>query len=115
MHEGESLLLNSAVVVGEAVDADRDDWQRYVLRHSEATFFHRFEWRGLLAEHWKHTPHFLIARRGAEVVGVLPLALVRSRLFGTSLVSLPFCVYVGPIADDAEALAALDARSVEHA
>ena len=106
IREDEDVLLRQTVVVAEASEADRADWQRYVFAHPKATFFHRFEWRELLAEQWKHRPHFLIARRGADVVGVLPLALVRSRLFGTSLVSLPFCVYGGPIIDDPEVLAA---------
>jgi len=115
IREDEDVLLRQTVVVAEASEADRADWQRYVFAHPKATFFHRFEWRELLAEQWKHRPHFLIARRGADVVGVLPLALVRSRLFGTSLVSLPFCVYGGPIIDDPEVLAALDARALELA
>ncbi len=46
---------------------------------------------------------------------MLPLALMKTRLFGTSLVSLPFCVYGGPLADDAQTLAALDARALEIA
>jgi len=39
---------------------------------------------------------------------------VRSLLFGQSLISVPFCVYGGPLAADAEALAALEvaARAV---
>ncbi len=48
----------------------------------------------------------------AQIVGMLPLAEVRSRLFGHTLVSLPFCVYGGPAADDADAERALiDAAS----
>ncbi len=107
--------LRAQVSVHEAADADAADWQRYVFAHPRATFFHRFEWRALIAEQWRHKPHFLIARRGDEIVGLLPLALMKTRLFGTSLVSLPFCVYGGPLTDDPEALAALDARALEIA
>jgi FemAB-related protein (PEP-CTERM system-associated) len=39
--------------------------------------------------------------------GLLPLAEMKSRLFGHALVSLPFCVYGGPIATDVIAEAAL--------
>jgi len=42
--------------------------------------------------------HYLVAERGSEIVGVLPLAEVKSRLFGHALTSLPFCVYGGPAA-----------------
>ncbi len=44
-------------------------------------------------------------------MGVLPLVDMRTRLFGRSLISAPFCVYGGPVAADAEALAALEAHA----
>jgi FemAB-related protein (PEP-CTERM system-associated) len=46
---------------------------------------------------------------------VLPLAEVRSRLFGHALVSLPLCVYGGPVADDRDAETALIDASVDRA
>jgi len=94
--------------VTEAGDGDRAHWQAYTDAHPEASFCHRWEWRALMAEQWRHRPVYLIARRGEAVCGVLPLAHMRTRLFGSQLVSLPFCVYGGPIADDPAALAALD-------
>jgi FemAB-related protein (PEP-CTERM system-associated) len=108
-------VLRAQITVHEAGDGDAADWRAFVAAHPRATFFHRWEWRSLLAAHWRHRPHFLLARRGAEVVGVLPLAHVKSLLFGSSLVSLPFCVYGGPVTDDPEALAALDARALQIA
>jgi hypothetical protein len=48
---------------------------------------------------FRHRTHYLLAERGGEIVGVLPLAQVKSRLFGHSLVSLPFCAYGGVLAD----------------
>ena len=88
-----------------ASDAAR--WEAYVEGCANATFFHRIGWREILEEEFGHPPHYLIAERGDAIAGVLPLAEVRSRLFGHSLVSLPFCVYGGPAADDAEAARAL--------
>jgi hypothetical protein len=45
----------------------------------------------------------------------LPLAEVRSVLFGHSLVSLPFAAYGGVAADDADAIAALHAAALDLA
>lgn len=115
MRDDYSALQSPVVAVTDACDADRDDWQRYVATHPGATFFHRFEWRALIEREWGHRPHFLIARRGATVVGVLPLAHIRSRLFGSSMLSLPFCVYGGPLTDDTQALDALDVAALERA
>jgi FemAB-related protein (PEP-CTERM system-associated) len=44
----------------------------------------------------------LVARRGRKIAGVFPIGLVRSRLFGDSMVSLPLAVYGGICADDEE-------------
>ena len=56
--------------------------------------------REIIESVFRHRTHYLVARRNGEVCGVLPLAEIRSRLFGHSLVSLPFAVYGGPAADD---------------
>ena len=82
-------------------------WDRYVDGHRDGSFFHLAGWREVLAAGVGFNTHFLLARRGGLVVGVLPLARVRSWLFGDALVSLPFCVHSGLLADDADAAAAL--------
>lgn len=55
-----------------------------------------------------HETHFLIAERDGVILGVLPLVHLKSRLFGSSLVSTAFCVVGGPLVTDPAALAALD-------
>lgn len=87
--------------------ADRAHWERYVEHCVQASFFHRIGWRDILEDEFRHRTHYLIAERGATIVGVLPLAEMNSRLFGHSLVSLPFCVHAGPAADDTTAAQAL--------
>jgi FemAB-related protein (PEP-CTERM system-associated) len=91
--------------------ADAARWDGYVARCPNATFFHRIGWRAILEEEFRHRTHYLIAERGETIVGVLPLAEVKSRLFGHSLVSLPFCVYGGPAADDRDCAKALVAAA----
>jgi FemAB-related protein (PEP-CTERM system-associated) len=44
----------------------------------------------------------LVARRGSTVTGVFPISLVRNRLFGDAMVSLPLAVYSGICAADEE-------------
>ncbi len=79
---------------------DAPRWEQYVEACPEATFFHRIGWRGIIEDVFRHRTYYLLAERGGRIVGILPLAQVRSRLFGHALVSLPFCVYGGPAADD---------------
>ncbi len=96
----------TAVNVRAASDADRGSWNDFVEQCPTASFFHLFEWRDIMRDVFGHRTHYLLAERGGRICGVLPLAQVKSRLFGHSLVSLPFGVYGGvAAADEASALA----------
>ena len=97
---------------------DTDDairWEAFAQRCPDATFFHAIEWRGIIERVFRHRTHYLIAERGGEVAGILPLAELRSRLFGNALVSLPFGVYGGPAAADGGAERALIDAAVDLA
>jgi FemAB-related protein (PEP-CTERM system-associated) len=91
--------------------ADRQRWNEFVRSHAEGTFFHLAEWQDVLVDAFGHKPHYLLAERGGEIVGVLPLALVSSMLFGRALISTPFCVYGGIVCNGADVHSAL----TEHA
>jgi FemAB-related protein (PEP-CTERM system-associated) len=86
-------------------------WDAFVLAHPEGTFFHRAAWRRVIARAFGHSTHYVLAERDGVVAGVLPLARVRTRLFGDSLISVPFCVNGGPLAADGETFAALVAHA----
>lgn len=88
-------------------DRSEPAWDTFVAAHPDATFFHRAAWRRVIEAAFGHRPHYLMAERDGAVVGVLPLVHLRSRLFGRALISVPFCVYGGPLAADAETYAAL--------
>ena len=99
----------TAVNVRAATDADRGSWNDFVEQCPTASFFHLFEWCDIMRDVFGHRTHYLLAERGGRICGVLPLAQVKSRLFGHSLVSLPFGVYGGvAAADEASALALED-------
>ena len=88
-------------------DRDPAARDRFVLDHPHGTFCHLSAWsRAVRRGFGLETPD-LIARRGEDVAGVLPLGAVMSRIFGRRLVSSPFGVYGGPLADGADARDAL--------
>ena len=117
-----SLAVNSAeqdrttVAVRPFGLADRAAWNAFVHSHPEGTFFHLAEWQYVLQTAFGHSAHYLLAESAAgEIRGVLPLAQVKSLLFGNALVSTPFCVYGGIVALDAAAHAALERAACELA
>ncbi len=92
----------------ERLDAQSvDRWDDYVQRAEAATFFHRAGWKTVLELAFGHSTHFLYAQDGGVIVGILPLAQVKSALFGNTLAALPFCVYGGIVADNEQAAHAL--------
>jgi FemAB-related protein (PEP-CTERM system-associated) len=86
-------------------------WDAFVASRPDATFFHLSAWRDVIARAFRHRPYYLVAEQDGAIVGVLPLVQVKTRLFGHTLISNPFCVYGGPLAVDAEACAALAAQA----
>ena len=74
----------------------------------QATFFHRAGWQRILRKAFGHDTYFLYAESEGRIQGVLPLAHIKSWLFGSSLTSLPFAVYGGVAAENDAAAQALE-------
>lgn len=97
----------SACVVRRLERGDEKRWDAFVRDAPQATFFHWAAWRGVLEQGLGHRSHYLYSERDGEITGVVPLAEIRSRLFGHALISTPFCVYGGVVASDPESEACL--------
>jgi len=102
-----SELTAGNIVVTRVTEAEESGWKDFVSRQKHATFFHDLRWKRVIESGLGHRTHYLIAKQREDIVGVLPLAEVRSRLFGHRLVSNPCCVYGGPLAETADAESAL--------
>lgn len=100
------------MLVKELQPAECSRWDEFVAACPEATFFHRAGWKTVIERAFGHRATFLYAEADGKIEGVLPLAEVRSFLFGHSLVSLPFCVYGGVAAASDPARRALDDAAV---
>jgi FemAB-related protein (PEP-CTERM system-associated) len=87
-------------------------WDAFVRGSAEATFFHLSAWERVIREAFGHSTHFAYAEQDGAMVGVLPLARMRTRLFGDLLASTPFCVYGGAVAAGSEAAEALATHAV---
>jgi len=97
-------MINVVPLTAERIAA----WDAFAASHPNGTFFHRAAWAEVIRRAFRHRPHYLLAERDGETVGILPLVHVKTALFGNSLIATPFCVYGGPLGLDAEVIAALD-------
>src|SRR5262249_11743432 len=90
--------------VAIATEADRAAWDAYVQRPQtpRVTGYHEWAWQRIFAGTFGHECIYLMARdNAAAVVGVLPLVLINSWLFGRTMTSLPVVNYGGVVADSA--------------
>lgn len=102
------LNISGPVAVRSLSESDFARWDQFVFSCPEATFFHRAGWKTIMEKAFGHRTHFLLAESNGQIQGVLPLAEVKSWLFGHSLCSLPHCVYGGIAAVSDTARIALD-------
>jgi serine/alanine adding enzyme len=88
-------------------DVSEGEWDRFVGRHPHASLYHAWKWRHVFETAFGHETVYLAAREHGSIVGVLPLVIFESRIFGRFGVSLPFVNYGGVLARDAASAAAL--------
>jgi FemAB-related protein (PEP-CTERM system-associated) len=97
-------------------DGEDPRWDDFVQGNSQGTFFHLLKWRDVIARNFGCEPIYLYVEEGGECLGVLPLFLTRSLLFGKSLMSIPVGVYGGVVSESEEAATLLlqKARELAH-
>ncbi|WP_205763662.1 FemAB family XrtA/PEP-CTERM system-associated protein [Acidovorax sp. SRB_24] len=102
---------NEPVTISLLDDAESPAWDTFVGRRPEASSYHLIGWRHICFQAFGHASHYLVAKRGQGIVGVLPLVQLQSILFGNFLVSMPFLNYGGVLAEDDEVRAQLTAHA----
>jgi FemAB-related protein (PEP-CTERM system-associated) len=93
---------------------ERAAWDAFVQSQPGWTHFHQWGWKAVIEDVFGHECVYLGAYENGLLQGVLPLVWVRSRLFGSYLVSMPFVNYGGPLGTPA-AVAALADDAVRRA
>ena len=86
-----------ATLSGSALAARLPKLIERVARESRLPLSRHPGWLNVLANGLDHTPYCLETRQDDQCTGILPLAAVKSLLFGHFLVGLPYLNYGGPI------------------
>jgi FemAB-related protein (PEP-CTERM system-associated) len=97
--------MNTRVRLLEVQDCAQ--WDEFVRAHPHGSPFHLIAWKNSIETVFRYRSHYLLATSGERIEGVLPLFLVNNLLMGKVLLSTPFAVYGGILADSSEAHAAL--------
>ena len=88
--------------IRQAQAADDDAWDAFVRAHRLGSPFHLIAWKACIQESFGYAPYYLLAEEEGSIRGVLPLFLVKSWIIGKALISTPFGVYGGVLADSPE-------------
>jgi FemAB-related protein (PEP-CTERM system-associated) len=98
-------------------DCAPNEWDEFVRRQAGWTHFHLHGWRHVIESVFGHECVYLAAHQQGELAGVLPMVWVRSKIFGSYFVSMPFLNYGGPLGNSRAIRALVDAvvvKSAEH-
>src|SRR3954469_10085817 len=98
----QAVYPSGSVDVRQLQSGEEDSWDAFVQSAESGTLFHLSSWARVVEREFNRKSCALVAWRGKQISGVFPLSLVRSRLFGNSLVSSPLAVYGGICAADRE-------------
>lgn len=89
--------MSSAVSILQP--GDYPAWDHFVDHHPQGSFYHKSGWHEVITRAYGHPCYFLYVKSMGEIAGILPLVHNRSRLFGNALISTPFCIYGGVVAN----------------
>lgn len=81
-------------------DIDSDLWKEFLAHNKDATIYHTKMWRNVLTKSFGYDSKYLFCLNENDLpVAFLPLMLIRSRIYGDRITSLPFSHICGPIGE----------------
>ncbi len=105
--------MTNNVVIKKLTSERFAEWDSYVNQHEEGTFFHLSGWKSVIERAYGHNTYYFFAEEEGRIVGLIPLTQIKSRLFGNALISNPFCVYGGAIAENSDIRSMLETVAEE--
>lgn len=103
-----SAGTNQILTISHKADIDPEVWQQFVDSTDHSTIYHDVRWKQLVERNFKHDLYCITCKdHNDSLIGILPLVHLKSALFGSFTISMPFFNYGGPLALNAEAEQAL--------
>jgi FemAB-related protein (PEP-CTERM system-associated) len=112
-----TCILESGLTIScrTLASGERSAWDAFVYAHPEGSPFHLMAWRDTIETIFNYRPEYMVAREGSRIVGVLPLFLIDNFVTGRVLMSTPFAVYGGILAESPAVHDALALHVQQHA
>lgn len=100
----------------QIIDPAKDErWDEFVSNQKYSTVYHHSIWKELLQRTFRHmkSAYFVLEDAQKNIVGGIPLFLVKSWLTGNRLVSVPFASVCKPLVLEAEDFETLSKAMIE--
>lgn len=111
----QKLSVDSSQNLITQFHTDPVSWDNYVKQHNNSTIYHSWAIKQVIEKSFNHKTHYLsIINENAEIQGVLPIIELNSKLFGHSLVSIPFFNYGGMLYSNKTARKLLLSGAIKH-
>jgi hypothetical protein len=99
-----------AVIIDERL---RNDWEQYVEKNLLTIAWHSYDWSTLVKKHYNVKFLPIVALDQDQIRGILPLYRVKTKFGKESLISVPYAVAGGIVADNKEAESILLKKAIE--
>jgi FemAB-related protein (PEP-CTERM system-associated) len=90
-------------------------WDAFVNAHPHGSPFHLVAWKKTIEDAFHYRPQYVVAEDSGDLRAVLPLFLIQNRVMGRVLLSSPFAVYGGILAESPESREAVKAYVMDLA
>ncbi len=95
-------------------DEDQGAWEAYVKDAGDANLYHLIGWKDIIEKTFGHKTYYLLAEDDdGRIAGILPLVHLKSLLFGSFVVSMPYFNYGGTSAKDGQTRIALIEEAIK--
>lgn len=97
-------------------DSEKSQWDAFVLASNYSSCYHQSGWKEVIEKTFGHRTFYLLSQdESRNINGILPLAQLKSFLFGNFLVSLPYFNYGGACVSNQKVLDSLLSEAVHLA
>ena len=97
-------------------DKDASKWNKFVTTSTNTHCYHQIGWKEVIEKSFGHKTYYLFSEdNDGKIAGILPLVHLKSYLFGSFMVSLPYFNYGGICAEHEESYSSILNESINLA
>jgi FemAB-related protein (PEP-CTERM system-associated) len=100
--EGDIEMRRSGLTVKPYDPTIAESWDRFVYRHSQASFFHLTGWKRVIEKTFRYKASYYYCERDGTLVGIAPVFDFSNWLVGHCHISVPLAAYGGVCGEDAD-------------